>query len=421
MTTLTPTAPTHQNYLREAVEHSSPYGISRMLQRMFTLWFNHLVYSQIWEDPRVDLKALNLTETSEVLTISSAGCNVLNYLVAEPRRVVAIDLNSSHLNLLRLKLAAMQHLPSYELFLKFFGEANSADNLSHYWFYIRPHLAEETQQYWEGGSWFEQLRGKNRLDYFANGFYRHSRCSQYLRFLNRLTLLLGGDPKEILNARSQSEQRELFNQTLGKAFDHWIVKFLGKIPCMVYSLGIPPQQFESLKRDSRQGVVATFRERVDRLICGFPIETNYFARQALVQNYNCGQQEGLPLYLQEKHYSTIKSSVQKVTTVHGSLIDYLKAQPQNSFSSFVFLDAQDWMTTELLTALWTEVARVGRAGGRIIFRTAGEISPIENRFEKKLSSHFRYLPQLSQELHSEDRSAIYGGFHVYQLNEGSAS
>ena len=54
---------------------------------MFTFWFNSFVYNQIWEDPRVDLKALALTPESRMLTISSGGCNVLNYLIHKPEHI----------------------------------------------------------------------------------------------------------------------------------------------------------------------------------------------------------------------------------------------------------------------------------------------------------------------------------------------
>ena len=43
------------------------------------------VYNQIWEDPDVDLEALALQPHHTLITIASGGCNVLNYLAADPR------------------------------------------------------------------------------------------------------------------------------------------------------------------------------------------------------------------------------------------------------------------------------------------------------------------------------------------------
>ena len=93
---------TNTHRLRKAVHHHRLTSRRGLLERMFTLWFRGFVYNQIWEDPRVDAQALGLGPESSLLTISSGGCNVLNYLIHRPRRIVAVDLNANHMALLRL-------------------------------------------------------------------------------------------------------------------------------------------------------------------------------------------------------------------------------------------------------------------------------------------------------------------------------
>jgi len=80
---------------------------------------------------------------------------------------------------------------------------------------------------------------------------------------------------------------------------------------------------------------------------------------------------------------------------------------------FVFLDSQDWMPPEVITELWREVDRVGDDSTRVIFRTAGVVSPVEEALPPDLKERFVYEHELSRELHEKDRSAIYGMFHVY--------
>ncbi|WP_308873286.1 DUF3419 family protein [Thiothrix subterranea] len=96
------------------------------------------------------------------------------------------------------------------------------------------------------------------------------------------------------------------------------------------------------------------------------------------------------------------------------MIDFLEQQAPHSYDRFVFLDAQDWMTDEVLTQLWTQVARVGKPGTRIIFRTAAAESPLETALPAELRSQFVYEAELSAQLFLQDRSAIYGGFHLYR-------
>jgi len=88
-------------------------------ERIFAMWFRQLVYTQIWEDPVVDMKALNLGADDHVVTIASGGCNALSYLLANPAKVTAVDLNHAHVSLVKLKMAGLRTLDGYDEFFNF--------------------------------------------------------------------------------------------------------------------------------------------------------------------------------------------------------------------------------------------------------------------------------------------------------------
>ncbi len=75
--------------LHSAVRNEKISSKQGFLQKLFAVWFDAFVYNQIWEDPHVDLQALELDSNSRVLTISSGGCNALNYLLQSPASVTA--------------------------------------------------------------------------------------------------------------------------------------------------------------------------------------------------------------------------------------------------------------------------------------------------------------------------------------------
>ena len=109
------------NLLLEKAAHQRPANTKRgALERLFTLMFQGFVYNQIWEDPDIDLEALELKAHHRLITIASGGCNVLNYLAADPAKIVAVDLNDNHIALTRLKLSALANLPGYDAFFRFF-------------------------------------------------------------------------------------------------------------------------------------------------------------------------------------------------------------------------------------------------------------------------------------------------------------
>ena len=74
------------------------------------------------------------------------------------------------------------------------------------------------------------------------------------------------------------------------------------------------------------------------------------------------------------------------------------------------------MNDAQLNELWAAITRSAAPKARVIFRTAGEVDILPGRVNDKVLSQWTYLETLSRQLHAKDRSSIYGGFHVYQLN-----
>ena len=110
--------------LKQAVRRHRTLSREGLLERLFERLFRGLVYTQIWEDPEVDLEALELRPDSHVVAIASGGCNVLSYLTGDPARITAVDLSGAHVALNRLKLVAASRLPSWETYYRFFGAAD---------------------------------------------------------------------------------------------------------------------------------------------------------------------------------------------------------------------------------------------------------------------------------------------------------
>ncbi|MEW6238781.1 MAG: DUF3419 family protein [Candidatus Omnitrophota bacterium] len=397
--------------IREAVENRSTVSIRRLQQRLFSYWFDGLVYNQIWEDPRVDMEAMELDSSSRILAISSGGCNLLNYLVAGPHSIRAVDLNFNHICFTRLKLAAMKRLPDYNRFFQFFGSADREANINNYYQYIQPHLDRETRQYWETKSLFR----KSRIRFFANNVYSYSAMANFILLANVLSKRFAKDPQELLAIQDSREREEFFEKHFAPFFDHWLVKGLGRLPFLFYGLGIPPQQFDSMKKECNGQLNRLYRKRIKSLACDFPIEENYFAWQAFCRRYDVNRRIAIPDYLKEENYETIKKRIDAIHLNYTSLTEYLHQQPDKCLNRFVFLDSQDWMDAAAIAELWTEVVRTGMPGSRVIFRTASNESPIETALPAHLRKHFVYEETRSRELYKKDRSAIYGGFHLYVL------
>ena len=73
------------------------------------------------------------------------------------------------------------------------------------------------------------------------------------------------------------------------------------------------------------------------------------------------------------------------------------------------------MTDAILTKLWSEITRTARPGARVIFRTAAEESLLPGRIPSDLLARWRYDRERCRAWTARDRSAIYGGFHLYEF------
>ena len=396
--------------LDSAVHRSRALSRAGALERMFTLAFRGLVYPQIWEDPAIDMEALALRPGDHVAAIASGGCNVLSYLTAGPAKISAIDLNGAHVALGRLKLCAAKTLPDHASFLRFFGEANSQENVAAYDRHIRPALDAVSAAYWNA----RRAWGRRRICVFAHGFYRYGLLGKFIGGGHLLGKLYGCEPEAVLRAKTLAEQREAFERCVAPIFDKGFAKWLSRQPASLFGLGIPPAQYRKLAADRPGGIGAVLRHRLERLACDFPVSENYFAWQGFGRRYATKSDEALPPYLQSRHFEAVRKRADRVDYHQQSMTGFLATQPAASVDAFVLLDAQDWMGDDDLAALWTEIGRTAAPAARVIFRTAADERLLPGRVPQRLLAPWTTDEAECRAWCDRDRSSIYGGFHLYR-------
>src|SRR5208283_1945969 len=135
--------------------------------QVFKLVHGHnLVYNTCWEDPRLDHQALKLTADDTILVITSAGCNALDYVLAGPKQVVAVDLNPRQNALLELKLSGIRNL-EFEDFFAMFGRGRLARAERVYVDKLRPSLSDGARCYWD--RWITLFEQGNRRPFYYRG------------------------------------------------------------------------------------------------------------------------------------------------------------------------------------------------------------------------------------------------------------
>lgn len=402
-------ARTSAELLREAIYQEPALSKSGMLERLFAFAFRAMVYPQIWEDPRADMVALQITPQSRMVAIASGGCNVMSYLTANPARIYAVDLNETHVALNNLKIAALRALPNHATFHRFFAQANDTRNVRLYDDLIAQNLDQTSRAYWEG----RDITGRRRITRFGRNFYRYGLLGHFITIARLSARLLGADTHKLLSAKSQDEQRQVFDTHFAPLFDKKIVRLITSQRTSLFGLGIPPAQYDALCDNGAREMADVLKERVKRLACDFDVSDNYFAWQAFSGQYAPMPDASLPPYLEKANFMAVKARANRVSIMKQNFIHFLATQPNESLDRFVLLDAQDWMDNATLNALWRELTRTASPGSRVIFRTAGRDSILQGRVNPEILSRWVYDTQTSQACFAQDRSAIYGGVHLY--------
>ncbi len=385
----------------------SPAGLS---ERLFGLLFSGLVYPQIWEDPIVDMEAMQIRPGHRIVTIGSGGCNMLTYLSAEPARIDVVDLNPHHIALNRLKLSAFRHLPSHKDVVRFLAVEGTRTNGRAYDVFLAPKLDPATRAYWNG----RDLTGRRRIGVFGRNIYRTGLLGRFISASHALARLHGINPEDFVKARSMREQRQFFDDKLAPLFERPVIRWITSRKSSLFGLGIPPQQFDELASLSREkSVAAVLRNRLEKLTCHFPLRDNYFAWQAFARatrgrtrascalssgiaipsdSRQCGARRGPPCELHGASRRQARRLSRPLRAPRRTGLDDRPAAERPLDGDHPHADA----------------------GAVVIFRTAAEASILPGRLSTTLLDQWHYDAETSMRLGAEDRSAIYGGFHIYR-------
>lgn len=393
-----------------------PNSLSGLLFRF--VHSHSLVYNTCWEDPRLDRVALDLQRDDSVLVITSAGCNVLDYALAGPQRIDAVDMNPRQNALLELKLAGIRRL-EFEDYFQLFGRGRLAGIEPLYRDALRSELSPSAAAYWDrhiscfsGGGW-------------RNSFYFHGTSGAFARVINfyidrvaRVRDQIGA----LFAANSVDEQRSIYDGALRDAFWNRFIRWLMSLDGTLSLLGVPRSQRMQVEQNYRGGIAQFIEDCVEAVFTCLPLRDNYFWRVYLTGEYT---PECCPEYLKPENFARLKAGLVDSIRIHtGSILEFLRGHNQ-PISKFVLLDHMDWLSAfsrSLLRDEWQAILDRAAPGARILWRSGGLICDYVDALEVNAAGKLRnvgdlltYDRGLARELHARDRVHTYGSFYIADL------
>ncbi|KAL9101907.1 MAG: hypothetical protein Q9163_002873 [Psora crenata] len=345
--------------------------------RNYTQFGKEYIYSFTWEDPRVDQRLLKIGSNDTVLCVTSAGDNVLDYILqAAPRRIHAVDLNPNQNHLLELKVAAFQSLP-YSTVWAMFGEGKLSTFRELLITQLSPHLSSQAFQYW--------LSHTNAFT--ASGGLYETGGSGHAVVLTRWIFRLTGLTtcvEQMCCAETLNEQRELWSRIrrvlLSKAL-HWTI--IGTEWFAWKAAGVPPAQRRMIMNDhtGEDGSAASRGEAIWKYIVDTldPVardtlisDDNYFYFLCLQGRYS---PRSRPNYLSPKAHARLsRPGAFDCLRIHtDELLEVIARISSGSLDHAIIMDSMDWFEPHDAQAP-TQVQALHRAlkiGGKVLLRSAG--------------------------------------------------
>jgi S-adenosylmethionine-diacylglycerol 3-amino-3-carboxypropyl transferase len=362
-----------------------------------------LIYNQCWEDYALDQSALQIGTGDRIVTITSAGCNALNYLLFNPEQIDAIDLNPHQTALLELKIAAIRSLP-HSKFFAMFGEGKIERHRETYAQWLRPFLSKQSRRIWD-----------RHIDYFdllGSGLYFNGLAGTFARSMNLYVKCRPGmreDLDQFLNLDNIRLQAEFYRSKIApRLWSHYVRWMLNRKTTMMM-LGVPEEQIRQMS-DSGIGDLSSFVEqRLEHMFTQVPIRTNYFWHVYMKGSYS---QVCCPPYLRPQNFGLLRERVERIRTHTMNFSDFLRSS-SNRFSIYVLLDHMDWLrgNAAALNEEWTQILKSALPGARIIFRSGALSFDVPDFAQDRLTFH----SELARSLHQHDRIGTYGSFYFATL------
>lgn len=377
---------------------------------------NNLVYNTCWEDPRLDRVALQLGPQDQVLVITSAGCNALDYALCEPAQVYAVDMNPRQNALLDLKLAGIRAL-EFEDFFQFFGRGYHPRAPQLYAQALRPHLPAWSRLWWD--RWIKFFHHPQRSFYYrgtSGAFARMMRT-----YVDRI-IRVRPHIDAILEATSVAQQREIYERHLKHTFWSRPLRFALRRDTTLSLVGVPPAQRRQVEAQYPGGIAQFVQDAVEAVFCRLPLADNYFWRVYLQGHYTptC-----CPEYLRPENFQRLKAGLVDRIRTHTNSVQGFLEQHDGPISRFVLLDHMDWLSDKffpLLELEWQAILRRAAPGARLIWRSGGLRTDFLERVQVTLDGRVRRLPELlryhvdlARRLHEQDRVHTYGSFMIADL------
>ncbi len=348
---------------------------------------------------------------------------MLDYALAAPRVIHAVDANPRQTALLELKLAGIRLL-SHSDFFGLFGIGAHPHFREMYRDCLRAELSPFAQTWWDRNQrWFTQREYSQGSFYYRglSGTVAHA-FRAYLSLRPRLR----DNIEALFNAPTLEMQRELYDAKVKPYVWSRLINWTLSRQVTMSMLGVPHPQRKEVVAQHDGGVAGFVRESLEYVLRELPLSSNYFYSVYVRGGYT---PDCCPEYLKPANFAALKAGLADRIIPHTTTVTRFLQSGSEPISRFVLLDHMDWMAgyhPDALVEEWRHILKRAGPDARVIFRSAHArpryLDAITvNDAGARLSDVLRFHDEWARELTRQDRVHTYAGFHIADIRPSAVA
>jgi S-adenosylmethionine-diacylglycerol 3-amino-3-carboxypropyl transferase len=158
-------------------------------------------------------------------------------------------------------------------------------------------------------------------------------------------------------------------------------------------------------------IASYYLKRVEYALTDIPISNNYFLQFILTGTYL--NQADLPPYLKLESFDRLKSTVDKIRIVNGSVQEFLATQKINSFSKFNLSDIFETLSEHEKDSLFQEIIRVADYSSILVYWN----NLVERNYPDSLNKYIFNDIETATNLYRKDRAFFYNKLIILNIKK----
>lgn len=335
-------------------------------------------FSSVWEDYLSLREGLHLSENDVVLSVSSSGDNVFNFISDKVKKVIAVDLNPAQLNLAKLKLEIIRGYEPQKVAELLTGTGNKNENkilldkiLS---------LDKKFKEYFTSYNFDKGIDNIGEFEtkvlpvitFFAKKFFR---------------------PSDFQDNKNRRKKSKIWLNILSILFSFK----------STYKFLLPdfPYQYININ------IGKSLKICLNNFLIFNDLSNNWY-----LQKIYFGQYKLLPPFLRPNNFDYIRKNLDKITFVEDNILNYLGGLENNSIDKINLSDIFDWSSQEEYSQILRESYRVLTLNGIIFY---WELF-VSREIPSDMSSKFEILSEEADRIHKKDNLPFYHGIVMLRKN-----